>query len=96
MRNLLNLDPEKAFRREAKAILPRGQGQTALAVVGIAALMALSACDAHKPSQGVIGYVAGFVGFVSAEEPRAALVGDGGNPDRHHARSCRMDGGASA
>lgn len=76
MRNLLNPNPEKAVCREAKAILPRGRGQTALAVMSIAALTALSACDAHKPTQGVIGYVAGFAGFVSAEEPRAALIGE--------------------
>jgi gamma-glutamyltranspeptidase/glutathione hydrolase len=37
---------------------------------------ALSACDPQKPAQGVTGYVAGFAGFVSAEEPRAVLVGE--------------------
>ncbi len=35
----------------------------------------LSACDPHKPAQGVSGYIAGFAGFVSAEEPRAVLAG---------------------
>lgn len=52
-------------------------GQTALAWTTIAALgLGLSACDPQKPAQGVVGYVAGFAGFVSADEPRAALVGE--------------------
>jgi gamma-glutamyltranspeptidase/glutathione hydrolase len=60
---------------EAKAILPRRAGQTALAALCSVAFVAVSACDPQKPAQGVSGYVAGFAGFVSAEEPRAALIG---------------------
>lgn len=63
--------------RGGKANLLARGGQTALAWTLIAALGAgLAACDPQKPAQGVVGYVAGFAGFVSADEPRAALVGE--------------------
>ncbi len=75
MRTLLIPHLERRHR-EAKAILPRGRGQTALAVACAVAVTALSACDPQKPAQGVTGYVAGFAGFVSAEEPRAVLIGE--------------------
>lgn len=64
-------------RCAAKATLPRDCGQTALArAAALAACLTLAACGVEKPSEGVIGYVAGFAGFISAEEPRAVLVGE--------------------
>ncbi len=62
--------------RAAKANLLRRGGQTAVAWTAIAAsALGLAACSPEKPAQGVVGYVSGFAGFVSAEEPRAALIG---------------------
>jgi len=66
-----------ANRGVAKATLPRERGQTALVrVAALAACVSLAACGVEKPAQGVIGYVSGFAGFISAEEPRAVLVGE--------------------
>jgi len=77
MRTLFTHQKIGASRRAAKATLPRDRGQTALARgAALAACLALAACGTEKPAEGVIGYVAGFAGFVSAEEPRAVLVGE--------------------
>ena len=63
--------------RAAKANLLRRGGQTAVAWTAIAAsVLGLAACSPEKPAQGVVGYVSGFAGFVSAEEPRAAVIGE--------------------
>lgn len=45
-----------------------------MALLGVAAALALTACDPHKPAIGVVGHVRGFAGLVAADEPRAALV----------------------
>lgn len=77
MRTSISDTPVRAPSHGRKANLPARGGQTAVAWATIAALgLGLSACDPQKPAQGVIGYVAGFAGFVSADEPRAALVGE--------------------
>ncbi|MBN2753076.1 MAG: gamma-glutamyltransferase [Rhodospirillaceae bacterium] len=77
MHTLFTHSFKTAIRREVKATLPRTRGQTALAWLSAILLSGgLSACSPEKPAQGVIGYVAGFAGFVSAEEPRAALIGE--------------------
>jgi len=40
------------------------------------AAIGLAACaNAGKPKEGELGYVAGFIGGVAADEPRAALIG---------------------
>lgn len=63
--------------RAAKANLLRRGGQTAVAWAAIAASVAsLAACSPEKPAQGVVGYVSGFAGFISVEEPRAAVIGE--------------------
>ncbi len=62
--------------RPQKATCTRRRGQTLLAGLSVMALTVVAGCDAHKPQEGVIGYVSGFAGAVSAEEPRAALIGE--------------------
>lgn len=76
MRTSISDTLARVLNRGGKANPPAHRGQTALAVATIAALgLGVSACDPQKPAQGVVGYVSGFAGFVSADEPRAALVG---------------------
>lgn len=77
MRTLIPETRVHGNSRAAKANLLRRGGQTALAWTAVAAsALAVAACSPEKPAQGVVGYVSGFAGFVSAEEPRAALVGE--------------------
>ena len=59
-----------------KATLPARCGQTALVAAGLAGAILLGGCSEPKPAAGVMGYVGTFAGFVSAEEPRAAMVGE--------------------
>lgn len=76
MRTLIPETRVHGIPRAAKANPLRRGGQTAVAWTAIAAsVLGLAACSPEKPAQGVVGYVSGFAGFVSAEEPRAAVIG---------------------
>jgi len=76
MRTLLSFSTKAKKHSSSKANVPQRIGQMTVAGMGVLALTIVSGCDAHKPVKGVIGYVDGWAGVVSAEEPRAALVGE--------------------